>query len=183
MNRLDSLSKDIESATEQNTKLSIARDNLLEEILKLHQKSIDLNRKNESLIRSIAEKENQISAFMYEPAPVVGVTLYDQPYTLPPPTTITPITEAPPIDPPRIHHLPKKEPGIFRQISLRLSNRKRRQHEENTATSLNISDPITSSVKYNNDSATITPIPSSSEPLLHPAAVVTSSLDNNKKSE
>lgn len=178
MDRLDSLSREIESSTVQNNKLSAARDDLLDEILKLHQKSIDLNRKNESLIRSIAEKENHISAFMYEPSPVVGVTLFDQPYTLPPPL-ITPIIDSSPIDPPRIN-VPKKEPGIFRQISLRLSNRKRRQHEENTATSLNISDPI-NTVRYN-DSA-ITPIVSSSEPLLHPAAVVTSSLDNKKKSE
>ncbi|KAG2208650.1 hypothetical protein INT47_007748 [Mucor saturninus] len=198
--RLDALAKDIESSTLHNHKLSAARDELLADILKLHQKSMELNQKNECLIRSIAEKENHISAFMYnEPSSVaavtpVGVTLFDQPYTLPPPpaaapsssTTASPISpiadstcapmeqSTPPVT--RIH-VPKKEPGIFRQISLRLSNRKRRQHDD-TATSLNISDPI-SSVRQND--SMITPVASSSEPLLHPAAVVTSTVDNKKK--
>lgn len=115
---------------------------------------------------------------MYEPAPV-GITLFDQPYTLPPP--ISPIVESPPIDttPTRIN-APKKEPGIFRQISLRLSNRKRRQHDDNTATSLHISEPI-GTVRHSE--SMITPLASSSEPLLHPAAVVTSTVNNKKTRE
>jgi hypothetical protein len=207
--------KEIEASTLQNTKLSLTRDDLLKEVLKLSQKSIDLINKNESLSRSIAEKENHISAFMYndqqqkqqQSRPVIGVTLVDQPYTLPLapvvdeslntfftssvssssynnndntghsnnnssnankplPTTITTTTST----------APKKEnqPGIFRQISLRLSSRKRRQQDDSSnsnAAPLNISEPINTTAPNGNN---IIPFVSSSEPLLHPAAVVTS---------
>ncbi|KAG2230997.1 hypothetical protein INT48_002776 [Thamnidium elegans] len=162
VDRLDALSKEIESSTLHNNKLTTVREELLAEILKLHQKSIDLNNKNESLIRSIAEKENHISAFMYQ-EPTVGVTLVDPPYSLAPSTPVsnTPTASTSTAPTPPVQY-PKKEPGIFRQISLRLSSRKKRHHEE---TSLNISDPI--------------PIASSSEPLLHPAAVVQTVFGND----
>ncbi|GAA5798338.1 hypothetical protein HPULCUR_003740 [Helicostylum pulchrum] len=167
VDRLDALSKEIESSTLHNNKLTTVREEILAEILKLHQKSIDLNNKNESLIRSIAEKENHISAFMYQEPTALGVTLVDPPYSL---TPSTPVSNTPTASistartPPVVENVqyPKKEPGIFRQISLRLSSRKKRHHEE---TSLNISDPI--------------PIASSSEPLLHPAAVVQTVFGND----
>ncbi|KAI9361564.1 Rho GTPase activation protein [Pilaira anomala] len=175
VHRLDTLSKEIETSTAQNNKLTEVRDELLSEILKLHQKSVDLNQKNESLIRSIAEKENQISAFMYQ-EPAVGVTLVDPPYSSTP--SFTPHTPTSPLQQvetitttttttnnTKKEHHHHNSGGIFRQISLRLSSRKKRHHEETT--SLNISDPI--------------PIASSSEPLLHPAAVVQTGAEKKQK--
>lgn len=223
--RLDSLSKEIESSITQNTKLSVTRDELLKEILNLTQKSIDLTNKNELLSRSIAEKENHISAFMYNDhskqqqqhhqIPVIGVTLVDQPYTLPPidnnsneePTALvtSPFTSnctssssslndnsiaksTTAVNTPSTSissSTPKKEnqPGLFRQISLRLSTRKRRQQDDSNNNAaqkpaLNISEPInTTPVNVN-----VIPITSASEPLLHPAAVVASSFTSSSQS-
>lgn len=199
VNRLNALEKDIETATQQNSKLSMAREELVQEVLKLHQKSINLNAKNDVLSRSIAEKENHISAFMYNQptssvqhqdnyGPMVGVTLVDQPLTtatspptppLPPTTNtctsndiITPTDNISNIEVPV-----KKEPGIFRQISLRLSSRKRRQHQQppqeevqHQSSSLQISEPIIDAVSS-----------SSSDSILHPAVVISSSNCNNNK--
>ncbi|CAO3650159.1 unnamed protein product [Mucor hiemalis] len=204
MKRMDSLAKEIESSTVQNTKLTVARDDLLQEILKLHQKSIELNNKNNSLIRSIAEKENQISAFMYhEQQPqqkvdginsniddntcyggVVGVTLIDKPYSIPSSSICNTeeevsieVNKSPPSNSAKKENNGNTQPGIFRQISLRLSSRKRRQQEDsNNAAPLNISQPITNNNSHIQQNNSAIPHVSSSEPLLHPAAVVASSI-------
>lgn len=222
--RIDSLAKEIESSTAQNTKLTAARDELLQEILKLHQRSVELNNKNNSLIRSIAERENHISAFMYQehqpqikvdgnnssnvddnsyPGGIVGVTLVDKPYSIP--SSSTCITEeevsisnseaskSPPSNNTRKETSGNTQPGIFRQISLRLSSRKRRQQEDSNNASLNISQPLTSSNSHVQQTNGTIPAVSTSEPLLHPAAVVVSSatpmeyesnslINNNRKS-
>jgi hypothetical protein len=199
VSRLDSLHKEIETASQQNSKLTLAREELVQEVLKLHQKSMELSCKNEDLARQIAERENHISAFMYNQPPqqhpygsVVGVTLVDKPYSPPtpplPPATNTSsslivdinadlstpvITNKQSSEPPSDEKLTvKKEPGIFRQISLRLSTRKRRQQQQQQqedASPLQISDPIANNAV------------SSSEPLLHPAVVISSSLSDNNR--
>jgi hypothetical protein len=212
--RLDSLHKEIETASQQNAKLSLAREELVQEVLKLHQKSMELGCKNEDLARQIAERENHISAFMYNPpqqqqqqqqphafGSVVGVTLVDKPYSPPtpplPPTNnssslivdinsdlSTPATNQQSstsdqlLSPSDEKSTVKKEPGIFRQLSLRLSTRKRRQQQQQQqedtqqGPALQISDPITTN--------TAIPAVSSSEPLLHPAVVISSSTSDNK---
>lgn len=206
--RVDSLAKEIENYTAQNIKLTAARDELLQEILKLHQKSVELNNKNNSLIRSIAEKENHISAFMYqEDQPqikmdgnnnsniddnsyhggIVGVTLVDKPYSIPSSSTCNTEEEVSPSNSEASKSPPsnntKKEassanaqPGIFRQISLRLSSRKRRQQDDSKNAPLNISQPLTSSNSHAQQTNGTVPAVSTSEPLLHPAAVVASSI-------
>ncbi|KAI8883238.1 RhoGAP-domain-containing protein [Backusella circina FSU 941] len=91
---LTSLQSEIEMCRKQKDQLTKARDELIQEVLRLNQKTVDLNSKNEHLTRTIAEKENKISAFMYEPSAgeenskksngrrsVVGVTLTDAPYS------------------------------------------------------------------------------------------------------
>ncbi|KAI8647910.1 Rho GTPase activation protein [Parasitella parasitica] len=197
--RLNALDKDIEAAIQQNSKLSMAREELVQEVLKLHQKAINLNAKNDALARTIAEKENHISAFMYNQptssvphqdnyGPIVGVTLVDQPLT----TAISPPT--PPLPPAKLNTTindtvmstdiasntdapVKKETGLFRQISLRLSSRKRRQHprqpqEESQPQStslLQISEPIKDDI-----------CPPSSDSILHPAVVISSPQSNSR---
>ncbi|CEP10220.1 hypothetical protein [Parasitella parasitica] len=195
--RLNALEKDIEAAIQQNSNLSIAREELVQEVLKLHQKAMNLNAKNDALTRTIAEKENHISAFMYNQptssvphhdnyGPIVGVTLVDQPST----TAISPPT--PPLPPTKLNSTindsaistdtadntdapVKKEPGLFRQISLRLSSRKRRQRQpqdepQPQSTSLSqISEPIKADI-----------CPPSSDSILHPAVVISSLQSNNR---
>lgn len=215
ISRLDSLHKEIEIASEQNSKLSLAREELVQEVLKLHQKSMELGCKNENLARQIAERENNISAFMYsQPSPqslpeqhpygsVVGVTLVDKPYSPPtpplPPTTNHSSSQIVDINSdlstPATNNQSlvteqqasnsdekltvKKEPGIFRQLSLRLSTRKKRHQQQQQQESaqqssvLQISDPIV------NPTNTAIPAVSSSEPLLHPAVVISSSFTDN----
>lgn len=203
VNRLNALEKDIETATQQNSKLAMAREDLVQEILKLHQKSMTLNARNDQLSRSIAEKENHISAFMYEGnqptssvqhqnknGPMVGVTLVDQPLStsISPPTPPLPPTEtasneiispAEPAAASTATEAPvKKETGIFRQISLRLSGRKRKQQQQqpqqdeaqqNTSSPLQMSEPITDAVSS-----------SSSDSILHPAVVISSLHSSNR---
>jgi hypothetical protein len=88
---LASLQSEIEMCRKQKDQLTKARDELVQDVLRLNQKTVDLNTKNEHLTRTIAEKENKISAFMYEPSAEeeklkksnhrrsVGVTLTDTP--------------------------------------------------------------------------------------------------------
>ncbi|RCI04186.1 hypothetical protein CU098_003904 [Rhizopus stolonifer] len=196
-NHLNALQKEIEKATEQNQKLTDAREELVQEVLKLHKKSTELISKNEELTRTIAEKENHISAFMYHPLPetkepIQGVTLVDKPYSppTPPPNTSsidTPSETSKPSQEPE--EQPKapvvnKEPGLFRKISLRLSTRKRRQQDDPP---LQISEPINIPSPPKSMDA-IVPTTSVSEPLIHPAAVVATSpiehlklVDSNKR--
>ena len=203
VNRLESLAKEIESSTIQNTKLSTVKDELLQDILQLHQKYKDLNIKNELLTRSIAEKENHISAFMYNQPQqqqqqqesshhLVGVDLVDKPCTIP--SSLTTETEISTIDvkltpsssTSHISPTPKKEnsssshPGLFRQISLRLSSKKRRQQEDsnnnnNAEQQMDTSGPVitntTPVINHIDTKVTTTPL---IKPLLHPAAVMAS---------
>lgn len=201
--RLNALEKDIETATQQNSKLSMAREDLVQEILKLHQKSMTLNARNDQLSRSIAEKENHISAFMYERnqptssvqhqgnySPMVGVTLVDQPLStaMSPPTPPLPPTDAtsnesiPPAEPapaPTATETPvKKETGIFRQISLRLSSRKRRQQQQQPQQEDIQQHP--SSSLHISEPITDAVSSSSSDSILHPAVVISSPHSSNR---
>ncbi|KAG0733837.1 hypothetical protein G6F23_012959 [Rhizopus arrhizus] len=106
VSRLDTLQREIEQSTTENQKLSQSRHELLKEVVRLSQKSTELSLKNEALTRIIAEKENKIAAFMYE-----GVTLTDPPNVQP----VRPSKSEGEIR-------SKKEPSLFRQISLRLSS-------------------------------------------------------------
>ncbi|KAI9280035.1 Rho GTPase activation protein [Sporodiniella umbellata] len=119
--RLDSLQTEIAQNTAENHKLAKCRDELLKEVVRLTEKSTELSLKNESLSRIIAEKDNRVTAFMYQPTPeVTGVTLEDQPVVLTPP-------EDKPLPCKSESKTVKKEPGLFRQLSLRLSAKKRKQ--------------------------------------------------------
>ncbi|GAN02985.1 hypothetical protein MAM1_0032d02435 [Mucor ambiguus] len=197
VSRLNALEKEIETATKQNSKLSMAREDLVQEILKLHQKSMALNARNDQLSRSIAEKENHISAFMYQSnqptssvqhqdnyGPMVGVTLVDQPLStaISPPTPPLPPTDAisndsiPPAEPaaaPTAIETPiKKETGIFRQISLRLSSRKRRQQQQQPQQE-ETQQHLSSSLHISEPLTDAVSLPSS-DSILHPAVVISS---------
>ncbi|CAO0799313.1 unnamed protein product [Mucor circinelloides] len=203
VNRLNALEKDIETAAQQNSKLSMAREDLVQEILKLHQKSMALNARNDQLSRSIAEKENHISAFMYESnqptssvqhqdnySPMVGVTLVDQPLStavspptppLPPKNTngndnISPTESAASATPAEVPA--KKETGIFRQISLRLSSRKRRQNQQQPQQEE--SQQHQSSSLQISEPITDAVSSSSSDSILHPAVVISSPHSSNR---
>lgn len=205
--RLDALEKDIETATQQNSKLSMAREDLVQEILKLHQKSMTLNARNDQLSRSIAEKETHISAFMYEGnqptssvqhqdnyGPMVGVTLVDQPVStaispptppLPPADTtsnesIPPAEQAPASAQAATETPVKKETGIFRQISLRLSSRKRRQQQQQQQPQQEETQQHPSSSLHVSEPITDAVLSSSSDSILHPAVVISSPYNNNR---
>ncbi|CAO3661778.1 unnamed protein product [Rhizopus stolonifer] len=160
--RLDSLQTEIEQNTIENHKLSKCRDELLKEVVRLTERSTELSLKNESLSRIIAEKENKVTAFMYQQQPEeqqqqqqqepVGVTLKDRSTATLPNISL----EEKPL-PSKSEPRPKKEPGIFRQLSLRLSSKKRRQQEGN--------------IQKPGDSNHLSDI---SEPALHPAMVISS---------
>ncbi|KAI9256714.1 hypothetical protein BY458DRAFT_519376 [Sporodiniella umbellata] len=116
VNRLNSLQAEIEQATMEDQRLQSSRDELLKEVVRLTQKSTELSLKNEALTRIIAEKENKITAFMYESKP----TLYAPPMPSPP--------HSPPVSlhddgPTEI----KKTPSLFRRLSFRLSVRRPKQ--------------------------------------------------------
>ncbi|KAK4520570.1 Oligopeptidase A [Mucor velutinosus] len=203
VNRLNALQKDIETATQQNSKLSMAREDLVQEVLKLHQKSMTLNARNDQLSRSIAEKETHISAFMYgsnQPTssvqhqdnygPIVGVTLVDQPLSTAmsppappsPPADITNNESIPSTEPataPTATEAPvKKETGIFRQISLRLSSRKRRQQQQQPQQEETQQHP--SSSLHITEPLTDAVSSSSSDSILHPAVVISSPHSSNR---
>lgn len=175
----------------------------MQEILKLHQKSMALNARNDQLSRSIAEKENHISAFMYESnqptssvqhqdnySPMVGVTLVDQPLStavspptppLPPKNTngndnISPTESAASATPAEVPA--KKETGIFRQISLRLSSRKRRQNQQQPQQEE--SQQHQSSSLQISEPITDAVSSSSSDSILHPAVVISSPHSSNR---
>ncbi|KAI9482875.1 MAG: Rho GTPase activation protein [Benjaminiella poitrasii] len=131
--RLNALQKDIETATQQNSKLSSARDEMVQEILKLHQRSIELSKKNDMLSQSIAEKETQISAFMYRQH--TPVTLVDNPseVAVTSSSSLEDEQNIPTTPKPTTHKKDPHQPGLFRQISLRLSSRRKRPQEESRA--------------------------------------------------
>lgn len=188
IDRLNSLRNEIDMAIQHNSKLSLARDELVQEILELHQKSKELTIRNDFLSKSISEKE---ASYPYNHHyPVVGVTLEDKPYHVPappsPPTTstTTSINSSHSSEQQEEETTNSNKPtgtrnGLFRQISLRLSTKKKRHHEE--------SPPAVSS-EHNNKKSSMEqehnikplPAPSSSEPLLHPAAVIA---NDEKRSE
>lgn len=182
LDRLNSLRQEIDTAMQQNSKLSSARDELVQEILELHQKSKELTIKNDFLSRSIVEKESNPYAYNEQYYPV-GVTLEDKPYTPPtppsPPTTSThtSITSSNSSEHQQEDNKQPGKNGLFRQISLRLSTKKKRQHddsvvpENNKKNSTHSLEPI------------VSPAPSSSEPLLHPAAVVNNEKRSGNKSK
>ncbi|KAI8352875.1 Rho GTPase activation protein [Choanephora cucurbitarum] len=182
VNRLNSLQKEIESAIQQNEKLSVARDELVQDILHLHKKSAELTIKNECLTKSITEKQ-ELKKTHYT-TETRGVTLEDAPYTPPSPPPISGgnehhaaevAFESKPEQPPKINTENVKQPGLFRKISLRLSTKKRRQEDHQPP--LQISDPLNVPAPISSTVDAIAPTASVSEPLLHPAAVVTSSFD------
>ncbi|EIE86466.1 hypothetical protein RO3G_11177 [Rhizopus delemar RA 99-880] len=190
VSRLDSLQKEIEQNTIENLKLSKCRDELLREVIRLTERSTELALKNESLSRIIAEKENKVTAFMYNPSsepiqpaqpleplqpsqllqhlqqstPAVGVTLKDPSSSDNLPNVTINDDNKP--EPSKSEPRPKKEPGLFRQLSLRLSTRKRRQKED-----------LTQSENTNDHAKANLVIP---EAILHPAMVVDSPLEKRK---
>lgn len=193
VSRLDSLQKEIEQNTIENLKLSKCRDELLREVIRLTERSTELALKNESLSRIIAEKENKVTAFMYNPSsepiqpaqpleplqpsqllqhtqqstPAVGVTLKDPSSSDNLPNVTINDDNKP--EPSKSEPRPKKEPGLFRQLSLRLSTRKRRQKED-----------LTQSENTNDHAKANLVIP---EAILHPAMVVDSPLEKRKGME
>ncbi|KAI8385611.1 Rho GTPase activation protein [Blakeslea trispora] len=192
VNRLDSLQKEIETAIQQNEKLSAARNELVQDILQLHKKSAELTMKNENLTKSITEKEKHAQQPpMHIRTEIRGVTLEDAPYTPPsPPEASDHIpqnvnSQASPENKSEHHlsehqHKPSpetvKQPGLFRKISLRLSTKKRRQ--EDAQSPLQISDPLNAPAAIPAPASdAVVPTTSVSEPLLHPAAVVTPYFD------
>ncbi|KAG0749868.1 hypothetical protein G6F62_008073 [Rhizopus arrhizus] len=190
VSRLDSLQKEIEQNTIENLKLSKCRDELLREVIRLTERSTELSLKNESLSRIIAEKENKVTAFMYNPpseptqpaqpleplqpsqllqrlqqnATAVGVTLKDPSSSDNLPNVTINDDNKP--EPSKSEPRSKKEPGLFRQLSLRLSTRKRRQQED-----------LTQSENTNDHAKANLVIP---EAILHPAMVVESPLEKRK---
>lgn len=182
VNRLESLQKEIDLAISQNMKLSLAREQLVKEILELHQTSIELNTKKKG-DDDILSKSNSTTTYYPQ-----GVTLEDKPYTPPTPPlnpaqlsndTSTDITSsiAPVIEQQGETDTPASatstlnapKPGLFRQLSLRLSTRRKRRNEDT------ISNSSQSEKK-------IVPEASSSEPLLHPAAVLNTTTNGTRLS-
>ncbi|CAO3697856.1 hypothetical protein G6F70_007418 [Rhizopus microsporus] len=161
VSHLNQLQKQIEQRSLENSRLTDIRDDLLKQVVRLTERSTELSLKNEQLSRLIAEKENKVTAFMYnqQDHAVLGVTLED-----PPAPSIhssnTSISDS--------YHKQsgtsksdikiKREPGLFRQLSLRLSTRRRRQDDS----AKEVSQPEADDAKENHVS----------EPVLHPAMVV-----------
>jgi antitoxin component of RelBE/YafQ-DinJ toxin-antitoxin module len=204
MSHLSTLKNEIEVCNSQKLQLSKARDELLQNIIQLQQMTIDLTTKNEQLTRMIAEKENKVSAFMYQqsPPPVVGVTLVDEP--LPPPlppvhdsnTIVQPSTTSSSSSllssssathnsnknnntskfkqPVKINstETPKKELGIFRQLSRRISARRKPTKD---ATNTENIQPSPLSIETINEV-----LPVKQDDLLHPAVVISTPEETEK---
>lgn len=162
VSHLNQLQKEIEQRSLENSQLADIRDELLKEVVRLTQRSTELSLKNEQLSRMIAEKENRVTAFMYnqQDNPVLGLTLED-----PPAPSINSFNTS--ISDSHSYHKQsdtiksetklKREPGLFRQLSLRLSTRRRKDD------SGKVSRPEADETAKEN------PV---SEPVLHPAMVV-----------
>ncbi|KAI8887601.1 RhoGAP-domain-containing protein, partial [Backusella circina FSU 941] len=194
INHLSTLQAEIQVCNSQKLQLSKTRDELLQNIIQLQQMTIDLTTKNEQLTRMIAEKENKVSAFMYQqspPPPVVGVTLVDEPLPPPPPvpahssnTVVHPFSSSSsilsssiaavdtPKPPVKINaaETPKKELGIFRQLSRRISGRRKPAKDATE----NI-QPSPLSIETISEV-----IPSKQDDLLHPAVVISTPDETEK---
>ncbi|KAI8992126.1 Rho GTPase activation protein [Mycotypha africana] len=227
--RLDSLQKEINNATLHNEKLALAKEELVQNVLQLHNKSMELSIKNESLTRAIAEHQNRINAFMYNTGNydssnykyagyVDGVTLVDLPCSqqqssnsppstppsqqtnndefLQPPPAIS-ITEPAVLNTHAIaastditNKSPKKDssPGLFRQLSLRLSGRRKRsvmRHDSSSdnGVQINVVQPNNSSTITSSNSILHISNPLSSEKHHHHLSVIHQRGTNNKAAE
>lgn len=170
VSHLNQLQKQIEQKSLENSQLTDIRDDLLKQVIRLTERSTELSLKNEQLSRLIAEKENKVTAFMYnqQDQAVLGITLED-----PPAPSIhssnTSISDS--------YHKQlgtskseiKREPSLFRQLSLRLSTRRRRRDDS----AKEVSQPEADDAKGNNVS----------EPVLHPAMVVQNEMTTEETRE
>ncbi|CAO3682179.1 unnamed protein product [Rhizopus stolonifer] len=120
VSRLNCLHKEIEKTMIEDQRLHQSRDELLKEVVRLSQKSTELSLKNEALTRIIAEKENKITAFMYEESVTPDVTYA--------PLGVSLIDSTRPPSPKEEANL-KKGSSLFRRISSRLSVRKTRHKQ------------------------------------------------------